>query len=179
MSQSWLIGSFIPIFFYQVCCNIEKSVVTNCKNILFCLTFLKKSLSYQYNLLTMISGLDFIGFKSRFCVVYELLSPFFNSRIRIKCYTNEGIQIESSTSLFRSANWWEREIWDLFGILFSKHPDLRRLLTDYGFEGHPMRKDFPLYGFLEYKYSEKKSMVIPVNVFFSQENRKFITANSW
>ena len=179
MSRVSKIFNYIPIWYYRVCFLIEDSVISSKEDLLSCLRFLKSSISYQYNLLSMISAVDFVGKKIRFCVCYELLSPLYSSRVRVKCFLNEEGGIMSIVSLFKSANWWEREIWDLFGLYFKNHPDLRRLLTDYGFEGHPMRKDFPLYGFIEYRYSEQKGMVIPVDVSFSQENRKFLTLNNW
>jgi NADH dehydrogenase (ubiquinone) Fe-S protein 3 len=92
---------------------------------------------------------DLLGKSYRFAVVYELLSLVFNSRIRVKLFIDEITSVFSASFLYMNANWWEREIWDLYGIYFENHPDLRRILTDYGFEGHPMRKDFPLSGHLE------------------------------
>ena len=89
---------------------------------------------------------------SLFQIVYNLLSLRYNSRIRVKTYTDELTPIDSINSVFAAANWYEREIWDMFGVFFTNHPDLRRILTDYGFEGHPLRKDFPLSGYLEVNY---------------------------
>ena len=135
-----------PIISYDTSKNI---VVVSNQQLFFSLKCLKLHINYQYVLLSCISGIDFLGKAYRFGVVYDLLSLTFNQRIRIKTFVNEITSVASVTSLYINANWWEREVWDLFGIYFENHPDLRRILTDYGFEGHPMRKDFPCYGFIE------------------------------
>jgi NADH:ubiquinone oxidoreductase subunit C len=115
----------------------------------------------------------------RFCVVYDLLSLLFNCRIRVKIFVNEITPVNSSIKVYVNANWWEREIWDLFGIYFDKHGDLRRILTDYGFEGHPMRKDFPLSGYIEFRYNDVKKKMVSDHVQLSQEYRTFSSALSW
>jgi NADH:ubiquinone oxidoreductase subunit C len=102
-----------------------------------------------------------------------------NSRIRVKIFVNEITSICSSILIYKSANWWEREIWDLFGIYFRKHPDLRRILTDYGFEGYPLRKDFPLSGYVEVRYNQKKKRVILQPIELAQEFRSFTFERSW
>merc|ERR1711860_453663 len=117
--------------------------------------------------------------KNRFEVVYNLLSLRYNARIRVKTYTDELTPIESADSVFKAANWYEREIFDMFGVFFSNHPDLRRILTDYGFEGHPFRKDFPLSGYTEVRYDEelKRCVVEPLEL--AQEFRKFEYSSPW
>ena len=112
--------------------------------------FLRDNHNCQFSQLIDITALDIPTKVYRFEVVYILLSLHFNSRIRIRTYTNELTALDSATIIYNSANWAEREIWDMFGIFFNDHPDLRRILTDYGFEGHPFRKDFPLSGFVEF-----------------------------
>lgn len=123
------------------------------KKILF---FLKNHTNCQFKCLVEILAIDYPTRKVRFEVIYCLLSLDFNSRVRIKTNISELNSLESVTNIFSSANWMEREIWDLFGIYFYNHPDLRRILTDYGFHGFPLRKDFPLNGFKEIFYNEKK-----------------------
>ena len=120
--------------------------------------FLKYHTNCQYKLISDICAVDYPNKINRFTIVYNLLSIRFNSRLRIKVMINELQSINSITSIYKAASWWEREVWDLFGIFFNNHPDLRRILTDYGFEGHPLRKDFPLSGYLEVYYNELKKM---------------------
>ena len=110
---------------------------------------------------------------SRFEIVYNLLSLRFNSRVRVKTYTDELTPIDSVNDIFKAANWNEREIWDMFGVFFSNHPDLRRILTDYGFEGHPLRKDFPLSGYVECRYDDELRRVVQEPVELAHEFRKF------
>ena len=134
----------------------EKVLIVMHKHLMVTLSILKFHLSFQYSLLTCISGVDLLETEYRFSVVYELLSLTFNSRLRVKIFLTALDQVVSVTNIYINANWWEREIWDLFGVFFFNHPDLRRILTDYGFEGHPMRKDFPLTGYVELKYDESR-----------------------
>ena len=115
----------------------------------------------------------------RFEIAYELLSLHFNKRVRLKIFSNQITPVESATSLYPSANWWEREIWDLFGVFFQKHPDLRRILTDYGFEGHPLRKDFPLTGYYEVLFSEKTKRVIVQAIEQLQNFRLYDSRSPW
>lgn len=159
--------------------NKEISVVVLANNLLFTLMCLKKHLSYQYNLLTAISGVDFLKRSYRFCLVYELLSITFNSRIKVKIFLDEFTEVLSSTSIFINADWWEREVWDMFGIYFKNHPDLRRILTDYGFEGHPLKKNFPLQGYSEIRYDLKKKCLYFQAVEFSQNFRNFDYETPW
>ena len=157
----------------------EKSLVVSINQFLILLTFLKKHLNYQYNLLSCISGVDLFNVSYRFCICYELLSLTFNSRVRIKVFLDEVTSVPSVISLYVNSNWWEREIWDMYGIYFDNHPDLRRILTDYGFEGYPMRKDFPLYGFIELRYDEGKKKVVVEPVELTQEFRSFSFETPW
>jgi NADH-quinone oxidoreductase subunit C len=126
-----------------------------------------------------ICGVDYPGREYRFDVVYHLLSPQLNHRIRLKIEADDSTPVPSAVSIFPSANWYEREAFDLYGILFSGHPDLRRILTDYGFQGHPLRKDFPLTGFVEVRYSEEQKRVIYEPVKLPQEFRNFDFLSPW
>jgi NADH:ubiquinone oxidoreductase subunit C len=112
-------------------------------------------------------------------VVYDLLSLTYNSRLRLKVFTNELQSLPSSVKIFINANWWEREIWDLYGIYFDQHPDLRRILTDYGFEGHPLRKDFPLSGYIEVRYDDNKKRIVVEPLELTQEARSFTFESPW
>jgi len=168
----------VPLLTYHRVAD-EKIIVTSHKNLLLSLKCLKQHIGYQYNMLTCISGVDFLGKDYRFSVVYDLLSLTFNSRIRLKVFVNEVTSVPSIVNIFINADWWEREIWDMYGIYFSKHPDLRRILTDYGFEGHPMRKDFPLSGFVEFRYDESKKRVIGEPIELTQEFRTFTFEMPW
>jgi NADH-quinone oxidoreductase subunit C len=122
---------------------------------------------------------DYPGREARFEVVYHLLSPGQNLRVRVKIAAAEDTQVPSVTNLFPSANWYEREAFDLYGILFSGHPDLRRILTDYGFSGHPLRKDFPLTGYVEVRYDDEKKRVVYEPVKLQQEFRNFDFLSPW
>ena len=124
-------------------------------------------------------GVDYPERKQRFDVVYHLLSPHNNTRIRVKLVTDDETPVPTVTGVFPCANWFEREAYDLYGILFTGHPDLRRLLTDYGFEGHPLRKDFPLTGFVEVKYDDEQKRVVYEPVNLRQEFREFDFLSPW
>lgn len=142
------------------------------KDLLSILFFLRDSSFTQYKILSSISLVDYPERFNRFEIVYELLT-LFNSRFRLKIYTNEKISINSITTLYPCANWWEREGWDLFGVFFDNHPDLRRILTDYGFEGHPLRKDFPCSGYVDLRYDENTKRVVIENLKLDQTFRVF------
>jgi len=129
--------------------------------------------------ITDICGVDYPGRDERFEVVYHLLSPAQNLRIRVKVSTDTETLVPSLTEIFPGADWYEREAYDLYGILFSGHPDLRRILTDYGFDGHPLRKDFPLTGFVEVRYDEERKRVIYEPVKLAQEFRNFDYLSPW
>nr|YP_011008096.1 NADH dehydrogenase subunit 9 [Dictyotopsis propagulifera]WBP69962.1 NADH dehydrogenase subunit 9 [Dictyotopsis propagulifera] len=153
--------------------NQEMLISVTKDYLFFTLLFLHHHTNSNFQLLTCISGVDYPERLNRFEIVYELLSISYNCRIRIKTFTNEINPIFSIVTLFPCANWWEREIWDLFGIFFLTHPDLRRILTDYGFEGHPLRKDFPLSGFFELRYDEAQKIVVCELIELNQEFRTF------
>jgi NADH-quinone oxidoreductase subunit C len=126
-----------------------------------------------------VCGVDFPERDERFEVVYHFLSPHLNQRVRIKLSTDDETPVPSITEVFAGANWFEREAYDLYGILFSGHPDLRRILTDYGFDGHPLRKDFPLTGFVEVRYDEERKRVVYEPVKLAQEWRSFDYLSPW
>jgi NADH/F420H2 dehydrogenase subunit C len=157
----------------------ETTLTVSYDQSLFSLTCLKFHINYQYKLLSCISGIDLINSKYRFAVVYDLLSISINSRMRLKIFVNEITSVMSIIEIFQNANWWEREIWDLYGIYFYNHPDLRRILTDYGFEGYPMRKDFPLSGFVEVRYDQTKKRVVLEPLQLTQEFRLFTFETPW
>lgn len=157
----------------------EISIYINKSDILFCLFFLKNNTQYQFKILSHISGIDYPNKKNRFVLVYELLSVRFNTRIRIKTTTNEIEPIDSIESIYLAANWFESETWDMYGIFFLNHSNLTRLLTDYGFEGYPLRKDFPLTGFVETSYDYKRKRIIQEKVELSQEFRAFKFNSPW
>ncbi|KAL8291746.1 hypothetical protein RQP46_002004 [Phenoliferia psychrophenolica] len=142
------------------------------------MTFLKEHTNTQYKQVIDLCGVDFPTRSHRFEVVYHLLSVKHNSRIRVKTYADEVSPVPSITPLFAGADWYEREAWDMYGIFFTNHPDLRRILTDYGFEGHPLRKDFPLTGYTEVRYDEEKKRVVSEPLQLSQAFRNFEGAQS-
>jgi NADH/F420H2 dehydrogenase subunit C len=168
----------IPFLVYQEF-NNEICLVVSKNTLLFVLNFLRLHIGSQYKLLSCISGVDFLTKNYRFSVVYDLLSLTYNSRLRLKVFTNELQSLPSSVKIFINANWWEREIWDLYGIYFDQHPDLRRILTDYGFEGHPLRKDFPLSGYIEVRYDDNKKRIVVEPLELTQETRSFTFESPW
>ena len=133
----------------------------------------------QFRTLIDITAIDYPEQEERFCLVYHYLSMQQNIRIRIKSFVKEEQIVPSITNLFPSANWFEREVFDMYGILFSNHPDMRRILTDYGFQGHPLRKDFPTTGYLELRYDQEKKKVIYEPVKLTQEYRNFDFMSPW
>jgi NADH:ubiquinone oxidoreductase subunit C len=143
------------------------------------LIILKNHFKYQFKVLTCISGLDYPENLYRFQIVYELLSLKYNSRIRIKVLLDELVPMNSVEKVFPAATWWECEIWDMFGVFFANQYNLTRLLSDYGFQGFPLRKDFPLSGFVESRYSVAKSRVIYENIELAQEYRTFEFISPW
>jgi NADH-quinone oxidoreductase subunit C len=143
------------------------------------LIFLRDDVNCQFKMLMELCGVDYPEREDRFDVVYCLLSLTLNQRVRVKTQTNPSSAVPSVTGVFNAANWWEREAWDLFGIYFSDHPDLRRILSDYGFEGHPLRKDFPLTGYVEVRYDDEQKRVVYEPVKLSQEFRNFDFLSPW
>ena len=153
--------------------------IINPKDLLKFAQFLKNHFNLQFKQLVDLTAVDYPGKEERFNVVYQYLSHTYNSRLRVKIECDSLTAVESLTSCFSSAAWWEREVWDMFGIFFSNHPDLRRILTDYGFRGHPLRKDFPLTGYVEVRYDDSEKRVITEPVEVSQEFRYFDFATPW
>jgi NADH-quinone oxidoreductase subunit C len=143
------------------------------------LEFLRDDPNCRFGCLIDICGVDYPERERRFDVVYHLLSPWQNRRIRLRVKTDEATPVPSAVTVFPAANWFEREAYDLYGILFSGHPDLRRILTDYGFEGHPLRKDFPLTGFVELRYDDELKRVVYEPVKLMQEYRSFDFLSPW
>jgi len=168
----------IPITVY-LSYKDEKTVIISRQNLYFALACLKVHFNYNYSLLSCISGVDYINFNYRFGVIYDLLSLTHNNRIRIKVFLDEVEYVDSICTLYKNADWWEREVWDMYGIYFDKHPDLRRILTDYGFEGYPLRKDFPLSGYIEVRYDDIEKKVVLEPVELSQEFRLFSYEGTW
>ena len=157
----------------------EGTIIVEPENVKEILTFLRDHTSCQYKLLIELCGADYPSKERRFEVVYELLSVSSNARIRVKTRVDEYKGVSSVTSIFSNAGWAEREAWDLYGIFFQDHPDLRRILTDYGFEGYPLRKDFPLSGFTEVRYDESNKRVIYEPLEMPQEFRSFDLQSPW
>ena len=143
------------------------------------LTFLRDDSQCEFKCLVDVCGVDWPDRERRFDVVYNLLSIKLNQRIRVKVETDEATPVPSAIPVFPSAGWYEREAWDLYGIFFSDHPDLRRLLTDYGFEGHPLRKDFPLTGYVEVRYDDEQKRVVYEPVKLTQDFRRFDFLSPW
>lgn len=143
------------------------------------LTFLRDDSQCQFRCLVDLCGTDFPEREQRFDVVYNLLSVQQNNRIRVKVATDEATPVPSVTEIFPSADWFERETWDMYGVFFSDHPDLRRLLTDYGFEGHPLRKDFPMTGYVEVRYDDEQKRVVYEPVKLVQDFRSFDFLSPW
>jgi NADH-quinone oxidoreductase subunit C len=143
------------------------------------LQFLRDNPACRFKQLMDICGVDYPNRPQRFEVVYHLLSLHRNQRVRVKIAADEETLVPSATGLFSAAGWWEREAWDLFGIRFSGNPDLRRILTDYGFEGHPLRKDFPLTGYTEVRYDPERQQVVYEPVRLKQDYRAFDFLSPW
>ncbi|OLL23028.1 NADH-ubiquinone oxidoreductase 30 subunit, mitochondrial [Neolecta irregularis DAH-3] len=143
------------------------------------MTFLKYHTNAQFKSVMDIACVDYPTKSNRFEVVYNILSHRWNARLRVKTYANEASSVPSITDLFQGANWYEREAYDMFGVFFSNHPDLRRILTDYGFEGHPLRKDFPLTGYTEVRYDEEKKRVVVEPLQLQQAFRNFEAQSVW
>ena len=157
----------------QVYLSIDKD------DLLDVIMFLKTNNNTRFRQLIDITAVDFPENEKRFKLVYLLLSHEFNLRILLDCYTAENEIVSSITSIFPSANWMEREVFDMYGVKFNDHPDLRRILTDYNFEGHPLRKDFPLTGHKEVRYSEDSKKVIYEPVKLEQNYRNFDYESPW
>jgi NADH-quinone oxidoreductase subunit C len=157
----------------------ELNVTTTVQDIVKVMTFLRDDERCQFWAFVDVTAIDWPGRERRFDVVYHLLSPKQNARIRVKIEVAEGETVPSIIDVFPGANWFEREAYDLYGVPFTGHPDMRRLLTDYGFEGHPLRKDFPLTGFVEVRYDDEQKRVVYEPVRLNQEFRNFDFLSPW
>ena len=157
----------------------QLTLTTDVAGVLDLLTFLRDDPACLFRILLDVCGVDYVERPQRFEVVYHLLSIRHNRRIRLKVLTDAATPVPSLAPVFPTAGWFEREAWDLYGILFSGHPDLCRILTDYGFEGHPLRKDFPLTGYVEVRYDEDQKRVIYEPVKLAQDFRSFDFLSPW
>lgn len=143
------------------------------------LTFLRDDARCQFKELIDLTAVDYPEQEKRFEVIYNLLSIRYNNRIMLKVHVAEGGLVPTATGVFSAANWFEREVWDMYGIYFADHPDLRRILSDYGFTGHPQRKDFPLTGYVELRYDNEKQRIVREPVSLAQEFRTFDFVSPW
>ncbi len=157
----------------------ELTLDANAADIVRVLTFLRDDEECGFVCFIDICGADYPEREKRFDVVYHLLAPYKNQRIRVKVQADEETQVPSAIPVFPAANWFERETFDLYGVLFADHPDLRRILTDYGFSGHPLRKDFPLTGHVEVRYDDQVKRVVYEPVKLVQEFRRFEYLSPW
>jgi NADH-quinone oxidoreductase subunit C len=157
----------------------ELTIVVRREDIVRVTTFLRDDPQCRFVCFIDICGADYPARERRFDVVYHFLAPHLNQRIRVKVETDEVTPVPSLVSVWPAANWFEREAYDLYGILFSGHPDLRRILTDYGFEGHPLRKDFPMTGYVEVRYDDGQGRVVYEPVKLNQEFRNFDFLSPW
>ena len=153
--------------------------IKNCIHLPLVVNFLKNSILGRYKVLILCTAVDYPKSRNRFELVYNLLSLQTNSRLILKCSVAESDLVPSLTFFYPVANWYEREIWDMFGIVFKDHSDLRRILTDYGFQGHPLRKDFPLTGYIEVQYKESEKRVVQTPVQLKQAYRNFQFQSPW
>lgn len=157
----------------------ETTVTAVASSIVNLIEFLKRDSQCRFTTLIDITAVDYPGRERRFDVIYHFLSMALRQRLRVKVGIREGSAVPSIVDIHASANWFEREVFDMYGIQFSGHPDLRRILTDYGFEGHPLRKDFPLTGFTELRYDEEQKRVVYQPVNLVQEFRQFDFLSPW
>jgi NADH-quinone oxidoreductase subunit C len=157
----------------------ELTITAEAADIITVLTFLRDDPECRFVCFIDICGADYPARAKRFDVVYHLLSPYKNHRVRVKVQADEDTQVPSAIPVYPAANWYERETFDLYGVLFSDHPDLRRILTDYGFSGHPLRKDFPLTGHVEVRYDDEAKRVVYEPVKLVQEFRSFDYLSPW
>jgi NADH-quinone oxidoreductase subunit C len=174
-----IVGALAGSVFDYTVTNDELTVFALANDIVKVVTFLRDDSRCQFIAFVDVTAVDWPAREARFDVVYHLLSPTKNHRIRIKTTTNETTPVPSVTGVYPGANWFEREVYDLYGIVLTGHPDLRRILTDYGFEGHPLRKDFPLTGFVEVRYDDELKRVVYEPVRLAQEFRNFDFLSPW
>jgi NADH/F420H2 dehydrogenase subunit C len=166
----------------SILCDITQNEITfyvNSKDVTKFITFIKRHTTIKVEQLIDITAVDFPQRKQRFEVLYQFLSVTYNQRFTLSISVNEGIILDSIVNLFSSAGWYERETWDIFGIFFRNHPDLRRRLTDYGFKGHPLRKDFPVTGYLEVFYNDFNKRIVHEKATFAQEYRIYTLSNNY
>ena len=161
------------IAFDQLTVNVDADKIVDV------VTFLRDDPGCRFVSFTDVTAVDYPGREKRFDVIYHLLSPTLNARIRLRAEAGETTQVPSIIEVFPGADWFEREAYDLYGVIFTGHPDMRRLLTDYGFDGHPLRKDFPLTGFVEVRYDDQEKRVLYEPVRLNQEFRKFDFLSPW
>ncbi len=157
----------------------EITIMAKQKDVFSILMFLRDNPSISMESLIDLTAIDYPNQEKRFILAYNLLSVSKNLRIKVKTKISEDVPIQSVTDIYSCANWYEREVWDLFGIRFSGHPDLRRILTDYDFEGHPLRKDFPLSGFTQVRFDDELGKVIKEPVKLDQDFRQFDSLSPW
>jgi NADH-quinone oxidoreductase subunit C len=157
----------------------ELTVTAKAADLVKVVTFLRDDPACQFINIIDVTAVDWPSREQRFDVVYHFLSPRLNQRVRLKVVTDETTPVPSLINVFRGADWFERETYDLYGVLFTGHPDMRRILTDYGFEGHPLRKDFPLTGFVEVRYDDEQKRVVYDKVTLAQEFRTFDFLSPW
>lgn len=157
----------------------ELNVTARASDIVAVMRFLRDDVRCQFINFIDVTAVDWPGREQRFDVVYHLLSPKLNLRVRVKTPTDEDTAVPSIIDVFPGAEWFERETYDLYGVVFTGHPDMRRILTDYGFEGHPLRKDFPLTGFVEVRYDDELKRVVYEPVRLTQEFRNFDFLSPW
>ncbi len=157
----------------------ELTLKADAAKIVDVLRFLRDDADCRFVCFIDITAVDYPERANRFDVVYHLLSPYKNSRVRVKIETDEATPVPSATALFPAADWFEREVFDLYGIVFAGHPDLRRILTDYGFQGYPLRKDFPTTGYVEVRYDDEAKRVVYEPVKLVQEMRQFDYLSPW
>lgn len=157
----------------------ELTLTTDPLSVFELLTFLRDNAACQFTTLIDICGVDFPEREKRFEVIYHLLSMRQNQRVRVRLSVNDDEMVPSCVSLFPAAEWYEREVFDMYGVMFSGHPDLRRILTDYGFRGHPLRKDFPTTGYVEVRYDEERKRVVYEPVSLVQDYRLFDFMSPW
>jgi NADH-quinone oxidoreductase subunit C len=157
----------------------ELTITANAGDIVRVVKFLRDDPRCEFRSIIDVTAIDWPSREKRFDVVYHFLSPTKNARVRVKIEVDEATPVSSIISVFPGANWYEREVYDLYGVLFTGHPDMRRLLTDYGFEGHPLRKDFPLTGFVEVRWDDELKRVVYDRVKLTQEFRNFDFLSPW
>lgn len=157
----------------------ELMIAVDVAGIVSLMTFLRDDARCQFKVLVDVTAVDWPTRAQRFDVVYNLLSMRHNLRIRVKARAEEEVPVPSVVSVYPTANWFEREVWDMYGVMFANHPDLRRILTDYGFQGHPLRKDFPMTGYVEVRYDDEQKRVVYEPVKLTQEFRKFDYMSPW